>query len=72
MPHAIVFAYCFFLLGYILQIGEQYRCRQSWARVPAGPSRDACPRSFISSSRSACFFKAFFSRTKIRVLAFQI
>ena len=49
-----------------------YTTQQSWARVPAGPSRDACPRSFISSSRSACFFKAFFSRTKIRVPAFQI
>ena len=36
---------------------------QSWACVPAGPSRDACPRSFISSLRSAfpcAFSKLFF------------
>ena len=51
---------------------------QSWARIPAGPSHDACPRSFISSSRSAfsrAFSKLFFLRTKIRVprvLAFKI
>ena len=36
----------------------KYRPCQSWARVPAGPSRDACPSSFISSSRSA-FARAF-------------
>ena len=47
------------------------RGQQSWARVPAGPSRDACPRSFISSSRSRVLFQSFFLRTKIRVPAFS-
>ena len=48
---------------------------QSWARVPAGPSRDACPRSFISSSRSRVLFQSFFfayQDSRSRVLAFQI
>ena len=29
-----------------------YNYIQSWARIPAGPSRDACLHSFISSLRS--------------------
>ena len=50
---------------------------QSWARVPAGPSPDACPRSFISSSRSvfpSAFSKFFFvyQDSRSSVLAFQI
>ena len=50
---------------------------QSWARIPAGPSRDACPRSFISSSSSAfprAFSKLFFPVPRFAFLhyAFQI
>ena len=49
-------------------IGKRVLKYQSWARVPAGPLRDACPRSFISSSRSA--FPRAFSKLFFRVLRF--
>ena len=42
---------------------DYLKSKLSWARVPAGPSRDACPRSCISSARSAlprAFSKLFF------------
>ena len=41
---------------------------QSWARIPAGPSRDARPRSFISYSRSA--FPRAFSELFFRIPKF--
>ena len=41
---------------------------QSWAHIPAGPLGDACPRSFISSLRSA--FPRAFSKLFFRVPRF--